>query len=142
MALGIGVNTAIFTVINSVLLRPLSWREPDRLVQFSLRGACADNYAISPSKLGVLLEHPGAFEEISAYEPRPTPRILTGDATEQVNTVRVSSAYFRLLGERGSARAAHSQQRKIARALGARPWSAIDSGSGNPSCWAAKFTRS
>lgn len=100
MALGIGSTAAIFSVINGVLLRPLSWPQPERLVQFYLSTAAGDNFTSSPSRFNVLRDHAGAFEAIGAYEPKGTPRSLRGEAPEQVNTLRVTSGYFRVLGAR------------------------------------------
>ena len=53
LALGIGANTAIFTVVNSVLLQPLAYPEPDRLVQLELSSAQGNGNITSIPKFNI-----------------------------------------------------------------------------------------
>jgi hypothetical protein len=71
LALGIGANLAIFTVVNAVLLQPLPFREPKRIVRVfdDLHGAGAKNVGMSVPELYDLSERSGVFEQISAMFP-------------------------------------------------------------------------
>ena len=102
LALGIGANTAIFTVINSVMLRPLPYRDPGRLV------AVWDTYQPTVPKLGVSpteydewSTQSDIFEEIGRYRYVAIGKEsnLTGGAEPlRVQPTCVSSSLFPMLG--------------------------------------------
>src|ERR1041385_7437985 len=98
LALGIGANLAIFAVVNAVLLRPMPFRDPDRLVRVfdDLRGAGARNVGMSVPELYDLSES-GVFEQISATFP--SSGALSGnDRVERILLIGTSPNYFELLG--------------------------------------------
>ena len=100
LALGIGANTAIFTVVNSLLLRPLPYSDPNRLVMvwqdLRARGGPADEWA-SPGNVADWRAADHLFEGLAAISGyRPT---LTGVAEpEPISGEVVSHEYFSLLG--------------------------------------------
>src|SRR3970040_2047274 len=69
LALGIGANTAIFAIVNGVLLRPLAYPEPERLVlvtsQFPEMGF--DRFWVSPPEVLELQERSRSFQVLGAY---------------------------------------------------------------------------
>jgi len=100
LALGIGANTAIFTVVNTLLLRPLPYADPGRLVMvwqdFRGRGGPADEWA-TPGNVADWRAAKGLFENVAAIGGwRPT---YTGGAEpEPIPGEQVSHEYFHLLG--------------------------------------------
>jgi putative ABC transport system permease protein len=98
LALGIGANTAVFSVINTVLLKPLSYPEPDRIVQFWLHSTEESVPSTSIPDLRFWMEHAEAVEDISAYDLGEGVLGLTSGIPEEVHGVHVTSNYFRLFG--------------------------------------------
>lgn len=99
LSLGIGANTAIFSVVNAVLLRPMQYRDPERLVvvwqtQLS-KGVQREQVSAADYKDWV--EQNRVFDRIAAI--RAQPAVLTGgELPERVETAVVSPAVFELLG--------------------------------------------
>src|SRR5437867_546274 len=73
LALGIGANTAIFSVVNAVLLRPLPFAEPERLmlVISSNPGKGFNRFAVSPPDFLDWSAQSQAFEAMAGMDPNP-----------------------------------------------------------------------
>ncbi|HSO76107.1 MAG TPA: ABC transporter permease [Blastocatellia bacterium] len=100
LALGIGANTAIFSVVNSVLLRPLPYRDPQRLIMvfqnYQQRGGPEREWA-SPADFRDFRDQAGSFENVAAllgWQPTLTGR----DEPEDLQGAAVSHDTFAMLG--------------------------------------------
>jgi predicted permease len=98
LALGIGANTAIFTVVNAVLLKPLTYPDADRIVQIELAGPNGHDSAASIPKFHIYQQQASIFKEVAAYDFAGPGFNVTGDRPEQVHGLHVSEGYFRLFG--------------------------------------------
>src|SRR5580658_3305528 len=68
LAIGIGPNTAIFSVVNAVLLQPLSYPNPDRLVELELSSPQGNGDITSIPKFNVWREQSQVFDSVAAYD--------------------------------------------------------------------------
>jgi putative ABC transport system permease protein len=99
LALGIGANTAIFTVVNTVLLQPLAYPQPDRLVQLELSSAEGNANVTSIPKYAIWREQTQVLQDVAAYDTGgPGVNLTGGDRPEQLKGVHVSASFFPLFG--------------------------------------------
>jgi predicted permease len=101
LALGIGANTAVFSVVSGVLLRPLPYPEPDRVAVLWLRspGINIPQDWPSPGQYIDLQHENHSFQEMS-ISISDTGALLGRDQPERVEVLRTSSSLFHLLGAR------------------------------------------
>ncbi|HVE72499.1 MAG TPA: ABC transporter permease [Thermoanaerobaculia bacterium] len=99
LALGIGANTAIFSVVDSVLLRPLPYRDAEQLVRlYDAKPPELAQFPVSPGNFVHWREHTRSFAQVAAYYAG-APLVLAGGAQpERLEGVRVSANVFPLLG--------------------------------------------
>ena len=99
LALGVGANTAIFSIVNAVLLRSLPYRDPDRLVRifFNEPGVGLRDVKFSKPELDDLLARAGVFEDVTPIAEGSED--LTGaEQPERLEGVNGSFSYFSMLG--------------------------------------------
>jgi len=101
LALGIGVNTAMFTVVNAVVMRPLPFSHADRLVRITgdFRAMGAVDIGISPPELFDYRDRAELFDEIAGVYPINA-NLTEVDQPERVEVLLVSPSYFSVLSAR------------------------------------------
>jgi predicted permease len=101
MALGIGANTAVFSVVNTVLLKPLSYHDPDRIV--TLTNPLTTGEASSPLAVKLVSipnfqdwhDQSSSFEAMSFYYSWKNP-VMAGSTAEYAQVTKVSPEFFRV----------------------------------------------
>ena len=99
LTLGIGANTAIFSVVNATLLKPLPFHHPGELVELNadLRALGARNVGFSVPELDDLRDRAGIFTAVSVVWPT-TANLTGGDQPDRLDALGVSPNYFSILG--------------------------------------------
>jgi predicted permease len=98
LALGIGANTAIFTVVNAVLLKPLGYPDADRIVQILLTSPQGSGAGASIPKFQEWQRQTSIFKDVAAYDFAGPGFNITGDRPELIHGIHVSEGYFRVFG--------------------------------------------
>jgi hypothetical protein len=99
LALGIGANTAIFSVINSVLLRPLPYPRSEQLLVAwdSNAGKSVDHSSLSPAKLADLRAQTRSFQSLAGYYVADQNLVLPNEI-ESLSAALTTGPFFQTLG--------------------------------------------
>jgi len=96
LALGIGANTAIFSIVNAVLLKPVPFPNPDRLVMFMNTFPGGQGPASSPAKFQHWRSQ-STIQDAAAFRTGIV-NYTGGEIAEQLKSAQVSADYFKLFG--------------------------------------------
>ena len=99
MALGIGANTAVFSVVNAVLLRPLAYKNPERIVTLSplWKKSGSSGGTSSAPDFHDWHDQSTAFEAMAYYQNGPT-AVIAGSAAEYAGVASVTQEFFTIFG--------------------------------------------
>ncbi len=97
LALGIGANTAIFSVINGVLLRPLPFEQPDRLVRLYQRSANFPKASWAAGQFFSMRQDQTSFEAVAAWQGANLNLSTAGQDPERIEGAVVTADFLRVL---------------------------------------------
>jgi putative ABC transport system permease protein len=97
LALGIGANTAIFSVVNTVMLRPLPYKDPDRLVSLWAKVPDHGRWRVTPANFLDWKKQSTSFADLAAFGSS-TLTLTGGGEPEQLLGTRAGAGYFGVVG--------------------------------------------
>ena len=98
LALSIGANAAIWSAVKGILIAPLPYAEPDRLVRLFEESSRSPNWPMSPTDFRDYRQELTTFEGIAAYFRADLQLGGIDSAPEQLRGMQVTAGYFKLLG--------------------------------------------
>lgn len=99
IAVGIGANTAVFSVINTVLLKPLTYPDSQALVELRNTGLHGSFPGANIPKFNIWRQQTSVFQKVAAYDSGGAGlNITSSDHPEQVQAIHVSADYFAMFG--------------------------------------------
>lgn len=102
IALGIGASTAIFSVVNAVLLRPLPYARPDglALIWNDMRARKVVDFPLPPGDMGEIRQQATAFENVAGISSGRANYVGPDEKAEQITGALVTTNFFTPLGTR------------------------------------------
>ena len=97
LAFGIGAKTALFSIVNGVLLNPLPYPQPEQLVEVAAKSLPFSESSMSYPNLLDWIRENRSFTAIAGYRANPVTLTGSGDA-QHITGMRVSASFFSLLG--------------------------------------------
>ncbi len=96
LALGIGANTAIFTVVNAVLLRPLPYPNPGQLMMVGISTPSIKIFNTTKNRYIFWRQHSRSFDGLTTFRSFSAPVVNEGSEPDYVSGVRVSDDFFQV----------------------------------------------